>query len=71
MQDTLKAPNGRLREAGAVRIHQMREAGKTYQEIAEEMKISIGTVYNVMNGRTWAFVKADRDAQREAGTLPL
>jgi DNA invertase Pin-like site-specific DNA recombinase len=70
MSDQCKAPNGRLREAGAVRIHELVESGRTYQEVAILLGISIGTVYNVNTGRTWAFVKADRDAKKASGTLP-
>ena len=54
-----------------MRIHELCESGRTYQEVAEEMKISIGTVYNVRTGRTWGFVKADRDSRKANGTLPL
>lgn len=52
-----KTPNGRLREDGARAILSDREGGLTYQEIATKHGVSIGTVYNIVKGRTWAWLK--------------
>lgn len=53
----LKTPKGRLREDGARAILERRKAGATYQAIAEEFAVSIGTVYNLCKGRTWAWLR--------------
>lgn len=53
----LKAPNGRLREDTVRRIRAMRGEGKTYQQIAIETEVSIGTVYNIVKGNTWSWLK--------------
>lgn len=60
--DSLKTSVGRLREACVARIHELRAAydwegkplkpARTYQQIATELGISHGTVYNVATGRT-------------------
>lgn len=60
--NTLKSSSNRLREATVAKIHELRGAydseGKpqkptrTYQSIATELGISLGTVYNVVKGRT-------------------
>lgn len=54
----LKTPAGRLREAGARRILAMRaqDPKPTYQQIAYELEVSIGTVFNVCKGRTWSWL---------------
>lgn len=52
-----KTPRGKLRESGARRILELRKTGRTYQQIAEEMRVSIGTVYNICKGRTWEFLE--------------
>lgn len=67
LSDVYKAPNGRLREAGAHRIHELCENGNTYQQVAEVLEISIGTVYNVRTGKTWGFVKEERAKPKLAG----
>lgn len=68
-RDPYKWSNGRLREEGVERIHDLCESGMTYQKIAEALQICSGTVYNVVNGRTWPEVKARRDAKKQALTL--
>jgi len=50
----LKTLKGRLTADGVSRIRELRAAGKTYQAIAEEMKICLTTVYNVCKERTHA-----------------
>jgi transposase len=55
---TLKTPNGRLREDGARAVLAARAEGKTYQAIAEQVGVSIGTVYNICKGRTWAWLSS-------------
>lgn len=60
--DNLKSSKGRLREACVEKIHELRGAfdaqgnpkrpERTYQEIAAMLNVSIGTVYNVVTGRT-------------------
>lgn len=57
MSDNLKTEIGRLREAGARRILALRAEKKTYQQIAVELGVSIGTVANVIRGRTWSFLQ--------------
>lgn len=59
----LKTPNGRLREAGARAVLERRKDGKTYQEIATEIGISIGTVYNICTGRTWAWLREETNEE--------
>lgn len=56
MNERFKSPSGRLREAGALHILELRAAKKTYQEIAAALDVSIGTVFNVCTGRTWGFL---------------
>lgn len=55
-----KTSKGRLREAGVHRIHDLVDGGMTYQKAAEEMGVSLGTVYNIRNGITWGDVLAER-----------
>lgn len=50
----LKSLKGRLTADGVARIRELRAAGKTYQAIAEEMKVCLTTVYNVCKQRTHA-----------------
>ena len=50
----LKSEKGRLTQAGVARVRELRAQGKTYQAIAEEMKICLTTVYNVCKQRTHA-----------------
>lgn len=52
-----KSPRGRLREEGARRILELRDAGRTLQSIATELGVSIGTVYNVVHGKTHTFIR--------------
>ncbi len=56
--DLYKTPAGRLREAGAREILARRRAEPkpTYQQIAHDMKVSIGTVFNVCRARTWSWL---------------
>lgn len=60
---SLKSGAGRLREGGVARIHELRGAydaegnaikppKMTYRQIAAELDVSQGTVYNVVTGRT-------------------
>ena len=57
----LKRSNGRLREAGVRKILEDKKAGCTYQEIAERMGVSIGTVFNVVKKRTHADIMIDEE----------
>jgi len=50
----LKSEKGRLTPQGVEHIRKLRAAGKTYQAIAEEMKISQTTVYLVCTNKTHA-----------------
>ncbi len=59
-----KTPAGRLREAGVLEIRRLRDEkradGKpvhSYQAIATNMGVSIGTVYNVCSGKTHDWLK--------------
>lgn len=56
---SLKTSAGRLRENGARLILQLRKDGRTYQEIAGQLAVSIGTVFNVCKGRTWSWLRED------------
>jgi len=50
----LKTLKGRLTPDGVARIRQLRAEGKTYQAIAEEMKVCLTTIYNVCKQKTHA-----------------
>lgn len=52
-----KAPSGKLREDGVREVRRRRENKETYQQIANSMGVSIGTVYNVCKGKTWGWLK--------------
>jgi hypothetical protein len=52
-----KTPKGRLREAGALRVLELRREGKTYAEISQDLAVTIGTVFRICTGRTWAFLR--------------
>lgn len=47
-----KSEKGRLTPDGVDRVHALRAEGKTYQQIAEELKVCLTTVYNVCKRRT-------------------
>lgn len=64
-QSKYKSSKNRLREAGAHRVHELCESGMTYQQVAAELGVSMGTVYNIKNGITWGFVKAEREAAKK------
>lgn len=49
-----KSEKGRLTPVGVQRVHDLRLEGKTYQQIAEELRVSLTTVYNVVKKRTHA-----------------
>jgi DNA invertase Pin-like site-specific DNA recombinase len=53
-----KAPNGRLREdtVRAIRARRGTVPATTYQAIAQEFGVSIGTVYNICTGKTWGWL---------------
>lgn len=51
-EEPLKTAAGRLTEKGVKRILELRRAGKTYQAIAIEMSVSMGTVFNAVRGKT-------------------
>ncbi len=57
-----KAPSGKLRESTVHQIRAMRGDPKkpsmTYQKIAEEVGVSIGTIYNVVTGKTWGWLES-------------
>lgn len=55
--DTFKTPAGRLKEAGAREIIRRKTAGDTYQKIAQDLGVSIGTVFNVVKGNTWSWLQ--------------
>ena len=69
-----KTDKNRLREAGAIRIHELVESGMTYQATAAAVGVSMGTVYNVVHGITWGFLLEERrklrDGQRDLGPAP-
>jgi len=52
-----KTKAGRLKEAGARKILELQKAKRTYQSIAQEMGVSIGTVFNVVKARTWGWLQ--------------
>lgn len=70
MSSTFKAPNGRLREDGAIHIHELVESGMTYQKVAEVMGVAVATVYNIRTGRTWKFILDARVAAKAAEVTP-
>jgi len=63
-----KAPNGRLRESGVIRVLELRSAGGdlrgawTYERIAREVGVSLGTVYRICKGRTWKHIREEASA---------
>lgn len=57
--NTLKKRNGRLREAGVRKILEEKQAGATYQKIAEMLGVSVGTVFNVVKKRTHADIELE------------
>lgn len=75
---TNKTHSGRLREDGVKKIHELRgeydatgvrvnsKGEKTYQAIAEELRVSLGTVYNVCRGRTWPDLHPDPSVRASA-----
>jgi hypothetical protein len=52
-----KTPQGRLRETGARRVLELRAEHWTYEKIARELGVSLGTVFRICTGRTWQFLK--------------
>lgn len=62
MDSSLKTASGRCREACVARVHELRAAydadGRpqrprmTYQQIAEELGLSVSTIYNICRGKT-------------------
>lgn len=48
----LKTKKGRLTPDGAARIRELRSQGRTYQQIAEELRVCLTTVYNCCKHRT-------------------
>lgn len=59
MNDVCKTPAGRLTEQGVRAIKADRASGMTYQEIAARYGVSLGTVYNIAKGRTWAWLSSE------------
>jgi transcriptional regulator with XRE-family HTH domain len=57
MSGEQKTPSGRLSEAGVREVRTRRAAGQTYQDIANAMGISQGTVYNIVKGKTWKWLQ--------------
>lgn len=53
---SLKSPAGRLTEDGVREIRRLRTEGQTYQQIANRLNVSIGTVYNVCTKKTWGWL---------------
>lgn len=47
-----KSEKGRLTPVGVQRVRTLREEGKTYQQIAQELEVCLTTVYNVCKRRT-------------------
>lgn len=57
--EVLRKPGGRgLTEAGARKGLEMRRSGHTYQQIAAILGCSTGTVFNVCNGDSWAWLRS-------------
>ena len=54
---TKKTPAGRLREEAVREIRERRAKGDTYQKIANDYGVSLGTIYNVCKGKTWGWLK--------------
>ncbi len=52
-----KKLSGRLTEDGVREVRTRRAKGETYQSIANAMGVSVGTVYNIMKGKTWGQLK--------------
>ena len=52
-----KKVSGRLTEEGVREVRRRRAEGQTYQQIATEMGVSLGTVYNIVKKRTWGSLK--------------
>lgn len=57
MNGEKKTPSGRLSEDGVREVRARRAAKETYQQIANEMGVSVGTVYNIMKGKTWKWLR--------------
>lgn len=58
--EIFKTPAGRLKEAGAREILRRKAlfgAENTYQRIAHDLGVSIGTVFNVVKGKTWGWLQ--------------
>lgn len=47
-----KSEKGRLTPVGVQRVRDLREQGKTYQQIAQELGVCLTTIYNVCKRRT-------------------
>ncbi len=54
---TEKKVSGRLTEDGVREVRTRRANGETYQVIAAAMGVSVGTVYNILKGKTWGKLK--------------
>lgn len=52
----MKTPAGHLREDGVKRVRELRAQGKTYQEIADDLGISVNSVAKIVKGETWAWL---------------
>lgn len=59
VQGSLKTGAGRLTPSGAMQVIFLRNHGKTYQEIALELDVSVGTVRNVLKAESWSWLRSE------------
>lgn len=55
----LKTGAGRLTPEGAAKVLFLRQNGQTYQEIAKEMGVSVGTVRNIVKSESWKWLREE------------
>jgi hypothetical protein len=60
-QDEWKTPAGRLREAGAREILRLHAEEWTLDLIATQVGVSITSVWNVVHGKTWGWLRSSGD----------
>lgn len=57
MASNMKTPVGRLTQEGVREVRARRERGETYQQIANAVGLTVGSVYNIVKGKTWRWLK--------------
>lgn len=59
MLEDWKTPAGKLREAGAREILRLRGEGWTLEQIAQQLDVSVTTVWNVVHGKAWGWLRSE------------